>query len=273
MATTKNATYKIFNGTDWDTYYFKTSAGQVGESGSRKFINPSTHTINGKKLFDEEGVAQGITLRGQDIPYDNTDDQISITQKVGSILTDIVLLQTGKAGTAAATRNTKGLMSSEDKTRLDSIWNVWSSDGDDDTLVNKVEEVLKVFETYTEGNDIVTVLSDKASLTGSNTYTGDNIFSGKTNINGSLTITANTNFIGEVEWTTLKARQLNGTDVGGSIYNLAGKWYYKNSASTALTSECELVNKLDIKYHQRIFQGPSEPTSKENGTIWIETAK
>lgn len=71
MATTKSATYKIFNGTDWDTYYFKTSASQVGELSSLKFIRPSTNTVNGKSFFDSSGNAQAITLTATDISYGN----------------------------------------------------------------------------------------------------------------------------------------------------------------------------------------------------------
>ena len=35
---TKNATYKVYNGTSWDDIYFKTAASQVGESSTLKFL-------------------------------------------------------------------------------------------------------------------------------------------------------------------------------------------------------------------------------------------
>ena len=66
MATTLKATYKQFNGTDWDTVYFKTSAGQVGESSSLVFLRPSTHKVNGKSFMDGT-THQSITLYGSDI--------------------------------------------------------------------------------------------------------------------------------------------------------------------------------------------------------------
>lgn len=65
MAETKYATYKRYNGTDWDTIYFATSAGQVGETSSRFFIKPSQNTVNGKQ-FSQTG---GITLYGSDITF------------------------------------------------------------------------------------------------------------------------------------------------------------------------------------------------------------
>lgn len=68
MATTKNATYKVYNGTDWDTIYFATSAGQVGESETLKFLRPATHTVNGKSFYDTTNKKhQAIVLDGRDI--------------------------------------------------------------------------------------------------------------------------------------------------------------------------------------------------------------
>ena len=73
MASTRNATYKIYNGTDWDTYYFKTSAGQVGETnGTLNFLRPNTHKVNGKSFWS--GTAhQGITLYGTDIKMSSSE--------------------------------------------------------------------------------------------------------------------------------------------------------------------------------------------------------
>lgn len=66
MAATKNATYKIYNGTDWDTVFFKTSVNQVGETSTLCFLRPSTHKVNGKSFYN--GTAhQGITLYATDI--------------------------------------------------------------------------------------------------------------------------------------------------------------------------------------------------------------
>lgn len=65
MATTYTGAYKRFNGTDWDTIWFQTSAAQVGESSSRFFIKPEKNTVNGKQ-FTQNG---GITLGAGDIKY------------------------------------------------------------------------------------------------------------------------------------------------------------------------------------------------------------
>ena len=83
MAATKNATYKIYNGTDWDTVYFKTSANQVGESSTLCFLRPSTHKVNGKSFYN--GTAhQGITLYATDITLNST-SSTTILQKLNSI--------------------------------------------------------------------------------------------------------------------------------------------------------------------------------------------
>lgn len=64
---------------------------------------------------------------------------------------------------AAATTSKAGLMSTTDKSHLDSIWNIWSADGTGDTLVNKVEEVIAIFQDYPEGDTIVNALASKVT--------------------------------------------------------------------------------------------------------------
>ena len=55
-----------------------------------------------------------------------------------------------------------GLISTETYTQVKTMWNLWSADGTEDTLVNKIQEILKVFENYPEANNLTTVLSGKA---------------------------------------------------------------------------------------------------------------
>lgn len=63
-----------------------------------------------------------------------------------------------------ATSTADGFMSKEDKANHDKMWTVWSADGTGDTLVNKVEEVLEVFENYPEADNLVTVLATKSKV-------------------------------------------------------------------------------------------------------------
>ena len=63
-----------------------------------------------------------------------------------------------------------GGMSELDKQHLDSMWNVWSSDGTTDTLVNKVEEVLSAFSSFREGDTIVGLLANKADKSALDNY-------------------------------------------------------------------------------------------------------
>lgn len=74
------------------------------------------------------------------------------------------------AGTSTATSSANGLMSSTDKSHLDSMWNIWSADGTSDTLVNKVQEVLSAFSSFKEGDTIVGLLSNKADKVSLNNY-------------------------------------------------------------------------------------------------------
>ena len=62
-----NSSYKIYNGSSWEEYYFKTSAGQVGVSSTRKFITTST-TVNGKAFsLASTGDTASVTITGDDI--------------------------------------------------------------------------------------------------------------------------------------------------------------------------------------------------------------
>ena len=63
---------------------------------------------------------------------------------------------------SVATTSANGLMSSTDKSHVDDMWSIWSADGTDDTLVNKVNEVLTIFENYPESDNLVEVLATKA---------------------------------------------------------------------------------------------------------------
>ena len=99
---------------------------------------------------------------------------------------------------SAATTSANGLMSSTDKTRLDSIWNVWSADGTDDTLVNKVQEVLTAFTNFPEANNLVDLLAAKVptsrkvnghALTGDISVTASDVGLGNV-LNKAITVTS-----------------------------------------------------------------------------------
>lgn len=63
-----------------------------------------------------------------------------------------------------ATTSTAGLMSSTDKRNLNNLVTAWSADGTDDTLINKVQEVLDAFKNTPEGTDIVESLAGKSKV-------------------------------------------------------------------------------------------------------------
>ena len=94
---------------------------------------------------------------------------------------------------AVATTSSKGLMSNTDKSHLDSMWNLWSADGNNDTLVNKIEEVLTAFNNFPESSNIVTLLEAKQNkvsalgsatkpvyISSSGTFTAGNTYAGGT---------------------------------------------------------------------------------------------
>lgn len=69
---------------------------------------------------------------------------------------------TPSIGTASSTQN--GLMTTTYVTRLNTMWNIWSADDENDSLVNKVQEVLTAFENFPEANNLATLLAGKQPL-------------------------------------------------------------------------------------------------------------
>jgi hypothetical protein len=62
-------------------------------------------------------------------------------------------------GLAIATTTSKGLMSGEDKAHLDAIYATFVADND--TIVDKIQEVLKLFSEYPDASNLFTVLNQK----------------------------------------------------------------------------------------------------------------
>lgn len=243
MASVRSATYKIYNGTDWDTYYFATSAGQVGETTALKFLRPATHTVNGKSFLDGSS-HRGITLYGSDIAISNS-DSATISSVISNLKEEVGRIDDRIEGMDdVATPNTNGLMSSADKTRLDSMWAVWSAD-DDDKLVNKVEEVLAVFENYTEGSNLATLLASKQNIITSNNKLSFNLISdvpmaskisfGLVNVGDNITITN-----GIISLTSDNIVSALGYDPG--------------------------ENNNYVKY----FYGSAEPSEMKTGDVWLQ---
>jgi hypothetical protein len=140
---TKLATYRIYAGLDsdnnpiWDTYYFATAAGQVGETSGLKFLRPETHTVNGKKFF-ENGGHKGIVLTGSDIAYIEG-DTLTVTGAIGNNANEINNIKNGYLTKGEASTNylTKDSASSTyySKTSIDN--NFYTQNYINNNFINK----------------------------------------------------------------------------------------------------------------------------------------
>ncbi len=63
-----------------------------------------------------------------------------------------------------ATQSLSGLLSSEDKRRLDVLYALLGESSDGDNVVNTINEVLAIFNSYPEGADLVSALALKVNI-------------------------------------------------------------------------------------------------------------
>lgn len=91
-----------------------------------------------------------------------------------------------------------GIISGQDLEHLQTMWGLWAADGEGDTLVNKVQEVLNAFADFSEGNTVADLLANKANASDLNNYiplSGTNTISGNlSSSNASNLGTANKRF-------------------------------------------------------------------------------
>lgn len=84
------------------------------------------------------------------------------TRKIlGIDLVDDILLAEFKTAIGEATTVLSGLMSATDKSRLDALHALLGVESDADVVVNTINEVLAIFNSYPEGADLVSALGGK----------------------------------------------------------------------------------------------------------------
>ncbi|HHY16384.1 MAG TPA: hypothetical protein GX521_09960, partial [Firmicutes bacterium] len=81
---------------------------------------------------------------------------------IGIDLQDDILLGEFKQALGEATRDLSGLMSADDKKKLDTLRDLLGPEGgDSDAVVNTIREVLDIFQNYPEGVKVIEVLNGK----------------------------------------------------------------------------------------------------------------
>ena len=120
-------------------------------------------SVLGAKFFVPLIANESITASGGVVGNVTGDLTGTATKSIGD--EDGNNIKSTYATKTVASTSANGLLSSTDKSHIDSMWNVWSADGTNDTLVNKVQEVLSAFDRYPEGSTIVEVLASKVNTT------------------------------------------------------------------------------------------------------------
>ena len=261
MANTFNSTYKRFNGTDWDTIYFKTTAGQVVETTAKRFLVPATHTVNGLKFFDSNNNAQSIVLTGANINVSATD-----STKVSAAISNVTTKANNNGTAITQLQNTVNAIPTTyaTKTELNGVVTDYQQlfnylqeyiDEVDETITDLIEGAPEAYDTLKEIADYITTDKSGASsmLANINTNTAD-IKTLK------ASVTANANEI---------------SNIGGTITTIQGNVSQNttklNSLTTTVTNN---YNELTLAIQGKInhFYGSTTPTGALEGDIWLETA-
>lgn len=138
--------------------------------------------LNGHTMLDGEQIAydganQRFTYDGRlnavitanpvkSVAYNGTTYLITMTHYDTTTTTAVTLSQL-KTFIGEATSSLSGLMSSSDKSHLDTLYALLNdtTDGSADSFVDTIEDILAIFSTYPEGVDLVTVLAGKVNTT------------------------------------------------------------------------------------------------------------
>lgn len=277
MATTKNATYKIYNGTDWDTIYFKTSAGQVGESnGSLNFLRPSTHTVNGKSFW-RDSKHQGIILYANDILMSSDSNASTISGAIN----DLHALQDTISGQLDT-------MSQDYENRISALEGIVSgSEGGSladtyQTIAAAQEQHETLYENIQIG--INTTLADYAMTSAVESSVADAINTSKNYTDEKIAALVNgapetLNTLDELA-AALKDNAGIVDTLNAAIGNKANQSDF-NALSSNFSEvqqdvgalKTEIVNKASSNHThanvRQIFKGSTTPTGMASGDIWI----
>lgn len=127
------------------------------------------------------------------------------------------------------------------KNVVDAMWpiyQVWAADGENDTLVNKIQEILSIFEKYPEGDKVFDALNSKLNLSGG-TMTGNLDMGAKqiTNVNTITSTKVNATDITATNVGTLASPVTNiyASNIGTSDGRIT-KGYFTNANIVSLTA-------------------------------------
>lgn len=134
--------------------------------------------------------------------FDGGTNGFTVTPKGGTAQTVTVTPSIANATTSKA-----GLMSSTDKTNLDTLSNLLGDDSD--TVVNKINEVIEIFDSYPEGDKIADALAGKQSKVAALGSTTKPVY-----VSAAGTFAAASTYAGGTKVT------LNGADKGASTASL-----------------------------------------------------
>ena len=174
-------------------------------------------------------------------------------------------------GDASTTLN--GLLTSEDKRRLDALYAVLGETTDEDSFVNTINEILAIFNNYPEGVDLVSALNGKLNVSDVvNNLTSEETskpLSAKQGKVLSDAITTETNRATGVEETLQSSINTLSSDISTETSRATTR---ENEIETKVTTETNRATGVEEALQSSISTNSSAITTESNRAKGVEEA-
>lgn len=275
------AIYKVFNGTDWDTYYFKTSLEAVIDVSSSKNLV----ALLGEKLslasidssqFTTSNTDGTPTLQIKKLPTSLTIEVTDGTSVQDSVIfngeenktiafdsTTFSMAAGGKLSINTASSTSNGIITKETYNMITSVYSYFE-ENDTNDVIDKIQEIIAVFDSYKEGLNLATELRNKV---------------GFDNLNTSTYFTKDKDNNVSVKYSDKSGKVSNSLSI--AIYNVSGddveeSWTFDGSASKIVQFDSSVFKSTEgvitLKNLKHVFAQPTAPSEPVEGMVWIQTA-
>lgn len=326
------APYRVYTNGEWKVYYLKTHIDAVVDTSGNTLTNLLLGKVNVSNLstnffeIAENGTvtvkkATTATTATSSETADKVSNSLSIRITDGDNVGDISIIYDGSEegvlnlnnkyfenesitvggathkslGIKKASTEQAGLMTADMVNKLNTVYSFVNASSDSDNIINKVQEIVAVFEGYDEEFNLAETLtalqedldkvetdSVKIGVTPADGYS--NVLAStyfEKSANGYITIKDGSVHAKSSETATTAGKVANSYSftIADSASNFTGVvqgWSYNGSASVGVKLDdryfkYDSVNEV-VQLQQNVFVQSAQPGVVREGTVWIQTS-